>query len=88
MSLRTKVRNRYGKGKFMKSIYPKLSGKIREVCGTQCKFADMMGLSNQQITRLVGGKTYWNQKYILTACDILNIDIEDIPAYFFKSDAH
>ena len=68
----------------MKSVYPKLSGKIKEFCGTQYRFAEMMGCSNSQMTALINGKAYWNQKTILTACDILNIDIEDIPAYFFE----
>lgn len=68
----------------MKSIYPKLSGRIKEKCGNQYRLADVMDISNTQMTKLLSGKANWNQRTILSACDILDIGINEIPAYFFE----
>lgn len=73
--------------KFMETIelnHDKLKGKIREVLGTQCKLANMIGLDEATISNKINSNTYFTQKEILKISEILNIRLEEIPEYFFK----
>lgn len=63
--------------------YSKLRGKIREMFGTQEKFANAMGLGNVTLSNKLNNKTYWTQPEINLACKLLNIDDIDVTAYFF-----
>lgn len=64
--------------------YSKLSGKIKEICGTQSVFAMHMGLSERTVSLKMSGKREWKQSEIRKACEILKISQKDIPLYFFK----
>lgn len=63
--------------------YSKLLGRIVEKVGTQCNFANKMGLSERSISLKLNGKVGWKQSEIANACKILSINDEEIPAYFF-----
>lgn len=63
--------------------YSKLRGKIREVFGTQSKFASAMGLSNVSLSAKLNNNIAFTQSEINRACKLLSIPIEFIPIYFF-----
>ena len=64
--------------------YSKLAGAIREKFKTQARFAKAIGLSERSLSLKLNGKTYWQQKEIMAACNALHIDADDIPNYFFR----
>lgn len=64
--------------------YAKLLGRIVEKVGTQGKFAEKMGISERSISLKLNGKVGWKQKEIARACEVLAIQDEDIPIYFFS----
>mgnify|MGYP003571392429 CR=1 FL=1 len=66
--------------------YNKLRGRITEICGTQSKFAESMGLSERTISLKLTGQVGWKQSEIRKAIEVLTINQEDIPAYFFDLD--
>lgn len=63
--------------------YDKLKNRIKEVLGTQSKFAIKMDLSEQAISNKLNNKIYFTQKEIIKACLILDINFKDIYEYFF-----
>lgn len=63
--------------------YSKLRGKIREVFGTQSKFAKAMGLSSVTLSAKLNNTVQFTQTEINKACGLLGIPIEFIPVYFF-----
>jgi transcriptional regulator with XRE-family HTH domain len=67
--------------------YSKLRGRIREVFGTQDRFAEAMGRSNTSISQKLNNKSEWTQKEINRAVEVLGIDDVDISAYFFCSES-
>ena len=64
--------------------YAKLKGKIIEKCGTNSVFAEKMGWSLKTNGFKLSGGASWSADEILLACEILDIEHEKIPAYFFK----
>lgn len=64
--------------------YAKLLGRIVEKVGTQGNFSEKMGLSERSISLKLNGKVSWKQSEIAKACEVLEIDSVDIPAYFFS----
>lgn len=65
--------------------YSKLVGKIVEVFGTQLRFSEAMGLSERTISLKLNSKVEWKQGEIARACNLLGIETDDIPAYFFAA---
>ena len=63
--------------------YSKLLGRITEKIGTQCKFAEAIGLSERTVSLKLNGKIGWKQDEIAKICEVLEINPNDIPAYFF-----
>lgn len=63
--------------------YSKPNGRIIEKCGTQSKFAKMMGLSERTISLKINNKIMFKQDEIAKAARILDISIDDIQHYFF-----
>ena len=63
--------------------YSKLTGRITEKCGNQGVFAQKMGLSEHTVSKKLNSKVGWKQVEIERACDVLDIQRHDIPAYFF-----
>ncbi len=66
-----------------KCKYPKLSGKITEVYGTQKLFAEALGISETSLTAKLKGRSPWKQSEIASGCNLLNIPKEDVMLYFF-----
>ena len=64
--------------------YSKLNGKIKEVFGTQAKFALAMGLSERSLSIKMNSLRPWKQPEIILACTLLDIPIDSIGIYFFK----
>lgn len=63
--------------------YNKLRGKIVEVYGSQAKFADVIGQSEQIVTAKLAGRSSFTQDNIISWSKALNIDQNDIGEYFF-----
>lgn len=67
----------------MKFDYGKLRGKIKEKFNTQSAFANAMGVSAVTISDKLNNKGQWMQKEMDMACSLLDIELADIPSYFF-----
>ena len=65
--------------------YNKLRGKIREVFGTQERFAAAINLSNTSVSQKLNNKVEWSQDEIHKSVEVLKIPKEEISAYFFDS---
>lgn len=63
--------------------YNKLRGRIREICHTQERFADLMNISKSTMSAKLNGHVEFTQEEITQACMILNIDHVNIHEYFF-----
>ena len=63
--------------------YSKLRGKIKEVFGTQEKFADAMSMSTVTLSAKLNGRVDWTQAEMYLACDLLGVPYEFIPILFF-----
>ena len=66
--------------------YSKLNGKIVEKCGTQGKFAELMGLSERTISLKLNNKIMFKQDEITKAVNILDLADDEIQAYFFAQE--
>ena len=64
-------------------LYPRLRGRIREVCGTQARFAMQLSMSTATLSSKLNKKSPWNDNEIARACEVLYIDNADIGDYFF-----
>lgn len=67
----------------MKFNYSKLRGKIKEVFNTQEKFAREMDISTTTLSAKLNNKIQLSQSEIEKTVELLKIDKEDIPVYFF-----
>lgn len=63
--------------------YSKLCGRIVEKCGTQSAFAKKMGISERTISLKLNNKIFFKQNEIERAFDILGLNLNQIPLYFF-----
>lgn len=63
--------------------YNKLRGRIVEIFSTQSNFASAMGWSERTLSLKMNGARSWKQTDICKAIQLLQLTIEDIPAYFF-----
>lgn len=64
--------------------YRKLRGRIREVCGTETKFADDLGISRVSLSKRLNCELEFSQDEIRRSCEILKINPEHISSYFFR----
>lgn len=64
--------------------YRKLRGKIREIWGTEERFAEELGFSSVTLSFKLNSKSEWTQKEINRACALLGLSRCDIPEYFFN----
>ena len=64
--------------------YNKLHGKIKEVYGTQDKFAEALGIGRVSLSQRLNNKLVFTQNEILKSCMLLNIPKDKIPQYFFQ----
>ena len=63
--------------------YSKLKGRIREICGTNSVFAEKLGYSLNTISAKLNNKNEFTQSDIVKSADILCIEANEIPDYFF-----
>ena len=67
--------------------YSKLKGRIKEVFGTQQRFAHSMGMSHQTLSCKLNNITHWTQPEMFMACSLLSIALNLISEYFFCIDS-
>ncbi|MGN0148789.1 MAG: DUF739 family protein [Clostridia bacterium] len=65
--------------------YSKLNERIVELCGTQARFADKMGLFERSVSMKLNNKLPFKQPEIQKALDILHLTPMDIGTYFFTT---
>ena len=63
--------------------YSKLRGRIKEVIGTQDAFAEKLGMGRVSLSQRLNNQLEFSQDEIFKACEILSIDNNDIPLFFF-----
>lgn len=68
----------------MKFNYNKLRGRIREVLGTENKFAELMPMNRGTVSQKLNGQQEWTQSEIFIALNVLKLSKEDIGVYFFN----
>ena len=61
--------------------YSKLRGKIKEVFGTQAKFAKAM--ATVTLSAKLNGTVQFTAPEMNKACEVLGVSVEFIPLYFF-----
>lgn len=64
--------------------YNKLRGRIVEKYGTQGKFAEALGLSNNSLSNKLNCKIGFSQDDILKWAELLDISSSDFYEYFFN----
>ncbi|HET1253568.1 TPA: DUF739 family protein [Streptococcus pneumoniae] len=69
----------------MTKDFSKLSGKIVEKYGTQYNFSIALGLSERSLSLKLNNKVGWRDEEIERAIELLDLDLNDIPAYFFAN---
>lgn len=69
----------------MQFDYSALEGRIKEKFGNQYAFAYAMGLSERTISLKLNNKVGWRDREMEMACKLLDIDLSEIPKYFFCS---
>lgn len=63
--------------------YAELRGLIRARFKTQEEFAAAVGISPCSVSKKLNGVTQWTAQEIRKSCEVLGIDPEEIPKYFF-----
>lgn len=66
--------------------YRALIGKIIEVYGSQKAFAKAFGVSEHTLSVRLNNLSQWKQRDISKAAELLQINADDIPLYFFAID--
>ncbi len=64
--------------------YDKLRGKIIEKYGSQEKFAEVIGISSNSMSKKMNGKTGFSQKDIVKWSSLLGIGESEFAVYFFS----
>ena len=72
------------RSKTMSNDYSKLLGRMTEKFGTEANFAHAMKLSERSISLKLNNKVSWKDEEIARAVELLEIEVHEIPAYFFK----
>lgn len=67
----------------MSNDYSKLLGRMTEKFGTQANFAQAMKLSERTISLKLNNKVPWKDEEISRAVELLDVDVLEIPSYFF-----
>lgn len=66
--------------------YSKLLGRITEICGTRGAFAIAMGMGIDTLGCKLKGKSAFTADEIYKAVALLNLNVSDIPTYFFAEE--
>lgn len=64
--------------------YSKLRGRIIEKYGSCAAFAKDFPMSERTLSLKMSSKRSWSQKQIARACELLEIEQNEMPEYFFK----
>ena len=71
--------------KLMCFDYKKLRGKIREVFGTQDKFARALGIGRVSLSQRLNNHLEFTQQEINQSCELLGINKTELANYFFNA---
>ena len=63
--------------------YSKLIGRIIEKFGSRTAFAKAMGWKLEALSRRLNNNAKWDPEDYIRACELLDINPEEIYAYFF-----
>lgn len=66
--------------------YSKLKGRIIEILDNNSTFFDGMGWSRPTFNRKIAGESEWTDQEIMKAAEMLQIEPDRIPSYFFVVD--
>lgn len=66
--------------------YSKVRGKIREIYGTQEAFSKAIGLSTTTVSDKLNNKVEWTQSEIAKISNLIFINKDEIPVYFFNDE--
>ena len=67
--------------------YDKLRGKIKEIVGSESKYAELLGLSNASISAKLNSLVPFSITEIDKSVTILNIPTNEIYEYFFSKES-
>jgi hypothetical protein len=67
----------------MEFDFSKLLGRIIEKFGTRSNFAAAMGLAESALSNRLSGKVHFDAEEIYLACQLLDIESQDVAVYFF-----
>lgn len=68
--------------------YSKLSGRIKEKCGTQEAFAKRIKRSHAYVSNVLNNKVFFSQSDIDNSSEVLEIPVCEIGVYFFTPKVH
>lgn len=77
------VERQKGVRMIVKFEYRKLRGKIREKFSTETAFAEVLGITKTGLSKKLNCASGFSQNDILKWCELLDIEIDEIPVYFF-----
>lgn len=63
--------------------YDKLRGKIREVFGTQDRFAEALGMSKSTLSQKLNNSSEFTQQEMLDSMALLHQSLSQLDEYFF-----
>lgn len=63
--------------------YAMLRGRIRQICKTEQKFAELIGRTQNFLTKVFQGRSYFDTKDIYRAIEVLDIPCNEIGIYFY-----
>lgn len=67
----------------MEFDFSKLLGRIIEKYGSRSNFARAMEMWDSALSNRLNNRVPFDTEEIYCACQLLDIDFQDIPAYFF-----
>lgn len=68
----------------MSCDYSKLRGRIKEIYGTQDRFAEAIGIGRVSLSKRLQGKLDFSSSEITKSIAVLKINENDIGEFFFK----
>ena len=69
--------------KLVSFSYDKLRGKIREVFGTQDRFAEALGMSKSTLSQKLNNSSEFTQQEMLDSMTLLHQSLSRLDEYFF-----
>lgn len=63
--------------------YSKLRGRIKEMLGTQDRFADAIGIGRVSVSQRLNNSLEFSQQEMLKTAEVLQFPMEQMTEYFF-----